>query len=100
LKAVANFGYDQLSGRSYGNTAANYLNGIKGSGYNNTYENIESRDNKVWFVFKLQQESRCNRYTIDVTGGYTYQDFRDSKNKSNYNFENNSNGRVIYSYSL
>jgi iron complex outermembrane receptor protein len=44
LKAVANFGYDQLSGRGYGNTDANYLNGIKGSGYNNSYENIEFRD--------------------------------------------------------
>jgi iron complex outermembrane receptor protein len=29
LKAVANFGYDQLSGRSYGGTGANFLNGIK-----------------------------------------------------------------------
>jgi hypothetical protein len=42
LKAVANFGYDQLSGRSYGGTGANFLNGIKGSGYNNTYENTGS----------------------------------------------------------
>src|SRR3970282_2230622 len=38
LKAVANFGYAQLSGRSYGNTDANYLNGGAGSGFNNTYE--------------------------------------------------------------
>jgi hypothetical protein len=33
--------------------AANYLNGIKGSGYNNSYENTESRDNSDGFVFKL-----------------------------------------------
>jgi iron complex outermembrane receptor protein len=37
------FGYDQLTGRSYGNTDANYLNGVAGSGYNNTYENTNSR---------------------------------------------------------
>jgi TonB-linked SusC/RagA family outer membrane protein len=90
LKAVANFGYDQLSGRGYGNTDANYLNGIKGSGYNNSYENIESRDNKVMDLY-LNYNKKVDAIDtqIDLTGGYTYQDFRDSKNKSNYNFENN-----------
>jgi iron complex outermembrane receptor protein len=42
LKAVANFGYDELIGRSFGNTDADYLNG-PGSGYNN-YENTGSRN--------------------------------------------------------
>jgi iron complex outermembrane receptor protein len=28
LKAVANFGYDELIGRSFGNTDADYLNGL------------------------------------------------------------------------
>jgi iron complex outermembrane receptor protein len=51
IKAVANFGYDQLSGRSYGGTGANFLNGIKGSGHNNTYENTGSRFNKVMDLY-------------------------------------------------
>jgi hypothetical protein len=32
LKAVANFGYDELIGRSFGNTDADYLNGLLGLG--------------------------------------------------------------------
>jgi iron complex outermembrane receptor protein len=40
-----------LSGRSYGGTGANFLNGIKGSGHNNTYENTGSRFNKVMDLY-------------------------------------------------
>jgi iron complex outermembrane receptor protein len=32
IKAVANFGYDELIGRSFGNTDADYLNGLLGLG--------------------------------------------------------------------
>jgi len=41
LKAIANFGYDYLSGRAYGNTEADFRDGLIGSGSNNSYENIE-----------------------------------------------------------
>ena len=91
LKAVANFGYDQLSGTGNGGNNADYLNGLKGSGYNNTYRNTESRNNKVMDLYlNYNKKVDAINTQIDVTGGYTYQDFRDSKNKSNYNFENNT----------
>lgn len=90
LKAVANFGYDQLSGRSYGNTDANYLNGVAGSGYNNTYENSGSRYNKLMDLY-LNYNKKVDAIDtqFDVTGGYSYQDFRDNSNGSSFNFQNN-----------
>ncbi|KIA82661.1 SusC/RagA family TonB-linked outer membrane protein [Flavobacterium sp. AED] len=90
LKAVANFGYDEMSGTGYGNTAADYRNGLKGSGYNNSYKNIESRNNKLmdlYLNYNKKIESIATQF--DVTGGYSYQDFKESKHKSGYNFENN-----------
>lgn len=90
LKAVANFGYDEMSGTGYGNTAADYRNGLKGSGYNNSYKNIESRNNKLmdlYLNYNKKVESIATQF--DVTGGYSYQDFKESKHKSGYNFENN-----------
>jgi TonB-dependent starch-binding outer membrane protein SusC len=91
LKAVANFGYDQMSGRGYGGTNADYLNGLKGSGYNNSYQNIEKRNNKLMDLY-LNYNKKIDAIDtqVDLTGGYTYQDFREEKNKSNYNFENNN----------
>ena len=88
LKAVANFGYDQMDGRGYGNTAADYRNGFSGSGYSNTYENIEARDNKLMDLY-LNYNKKVDAIDtqFDVTGGYTYQDFKESKNKSSYNVE-------------
>jgi TonB-linked SusC/RagA family outer membrane protein len=89
LKAVANFGYDQLTGTGSGGTNADFLNGLNGSGYNNTYKNIESRKNKVMDLYlNYNKKVDAINTQIDVTGGYTYQDFQDSKNKSNYNFQN------------
>lgn len=89
LKAVANFGYDQLSGTGSGGTNAEFLNGLNGSGYNNTYKNIESRKNKVMDLYlNYNKKVDAINTIIDLTGGYTYQDFQDSKNKSNYNFQN------------
>ncbi|MFV8467335.1 SusC/RagA family TonB-linked outer membrane protein [Flavobacterium sp. LB1P62] len=89
LKAVANFGYDQLSGRSYGNTDANYLNGLPGSGYNNSYENTGSRNNKLMDLYlNYNKKVESINTQIDLTGGYSYQDFRDINDGSSYNFEN------------
>lgn len=90
LKAVANFGYDELSGRSYGVTAANFLNGVNGSGFNNTYENTGSRFNKVMDLYlNYNEKVDAINTQIDVTGGYTYQDFRDFNDGFSFNFENN-----------
>jgi iron complex outermembrane receptor protein len=88
LKAVANFGYDQMDGRGYGDNAADYRNGLSGSGYGNTYENIESRDNKLMDLY-LNYNKKVDAIDtqFDVTGGYTYQDFKEAKNKSSYNVE-------------
>ncbi|MTH15131.1 TonB-dependent receptor [Flavobacterium sp. LC2016-01] len=92
LKAVVNLGYDQMSGRGYGNTHPDYLFGLKGSGYNNSYVNIEKRNNKLMDLYLNYNKMIEGISTqIDVTGGYTYQDFREEKNKSNYNFENDVN---------
>lgn len=90
LKAVANFGYDYLSGRSFGNTEADYLNGLNGSGFNNTYENTNKRHNKLmdlYFNYNKLVESINTQF--DVTGGYTYQDFRDNNGGFSLNFQNN-----------
>lgn len=90
LKAVANFGYDELTGRSYGGTSSNYLNGLPGSGYNNTYESTGTRSNKLMDLFLNYNKKITSINTqVDVTGGYSYQDFRDNGNGSSYNFENN-----------
>lgn len=90
LKAVANFGYDQLSGRSYGNTDAEYLNGVPGSGFNNTYESTSTRNNKLMDLYlNYNKKVESINTQIDLTGGYSYQDFRDNGNGSSYNFENN-----------
>jgi TonB-linked SusC/RagA family outer membrane protein len=90
LKAVANFGYDEMSGTGKGNTAADYLNSLPGSGFNNTYYNTESRNNKLMDLY-LNYNKRVESINtqFDVTGGYSYQDFRDSKHNSSYVFENN-----------
>ncbi len=92
LKATVNLGYDQMSGRGFGGTNGDYLFGLKGSGYNNSYVNIEKRNNKLmdlYLNYNKMIESISTQ--VDVTGGYTYQDFREEKNKSNYNFENDVN---------
>jgi iron complex outermembrane receptor protein len=90
LKAVANLGYDQLSGRSYGGTSPNFLNGLPGSGFGNTYENTATRSNKLMDLF-LNYNKRISAIDtqLDVTGGYSYQDFRDVNDGSSFNFQNN-----------
>ena len=90
LKAVANFGYDQLSGRSFGNTDAKFLNGVAGSGFNNTYESTSTRNNKLMDLYlNYNKKVESINTQIDLTGGYSYQDFRDNGNGSSFNFENN-----------
>jgi TonB-linked SusC/RagA family outer membrane protein len=89
LKAVANFGYDQMSGRSYGNIAADYLNGVDGSGAKNTHNNTESKDNKLMDLFLNYNKLVSSINTqFDVTGGYSYQDFRGELHRSSFDFQN------------
>jgi len=97
LKAVANLGYDQMTGTGYGNTEADFRDGLAGSGYNNTYRNLESRDNKLMDLY-LNYNKLVDAIDtqIDVTGGYTYQDFKESKNKSAYNFQNDKTTEELF----
>jgi iron complex outermembrane receptor protein len=97
LKAVANFGYDEMSGTGKGNTAADYLNGLPGSGYNNTYSNTESRNNKLMDLYlNYNKKVESMNTQFDVTGGYSYQDFKDSRTSSNYTFENNTTTEGLF----
>ncbi|RKS99752.1 TonB-dependent receptor [Flavobacterium sp. 123] len=97
LKAVANFGYDQMSGTGNGGTNADYLNGLAGSGYNNTYKNTESRNNKLMTLFlNYNKKLESIGTQLDVTGGYDYQDFQDSKHRSSFNFENNKTTEELF----
>jgi iron complex outermembrane receptor protein len=97
LKAVANFGYDQLSGVGYGDINADYLGGVSGSGFNNTYRNSENRNNKLMDLYlNYNKKIESINTSVDFTGGYSYQDFRDSKNKTNYNFENDQNNIELF----
>jgi iron complex outermembrane receptor protein len=90
LKAVANLGYDQLTGRYNEVIAPDYRNGLDGSGYNNTTEKTQSRFNKLMDLFLNYNKKVESINTIfDVTGGYSYQDFRETYNSSTFNFQNN-----------
>ena len=78
LKAVANLGYDELSGRSFGGVDADFLNGLPGSGFNNTYENTNTRNNKLMDLYlNYNKKVESINTLFDVTAGYSYQDFRD-----------------------
>ncbi|MRX66543.1 iron complex outermembrane recepter protein [Flavobacterium resistens] len=90
LKATANLGYDQMSGRGYGGINGEYLYGLKGSGHNE-YENIEKRNNKLMDLYlNYNKKIESINTQFDVTGGYTYQDFREEKTKSNYSYDTNN----------
>lgn len=97
LKAVANFGYDEMSGTGHGYTAADYLNGLPGSGYNNTYSNTETRNNKLMDLYlNYNKKIESINTQFDVTGGYSYQDFKDSRASSSYVFENNTTTEGLF----
>jgi TonB-dependent starch-binding outer membrane protein SusC len=97
LKAVANFGYDKMEGQGYGDTSLAYLDGVKGSGAGDTYRNEENRNNKVMDLYlNYNKTVESINTTFDVTGGYTYQDFRDSKEKTSYNYENKTHNKELF----
>jgi TonB-linked SusC/RagA family outer membrane protein len=90
LKASANFGYDQNSGKAYGNNEADYKNGLKGSGFNNTYENNTTAFNKLMDLY-LNYNSSVNAIDMkyDITAGYSYQNFYSNRTTFNYTYESN-----------
>lgn len=97
LKAVANFGYDKMSGNGYGNNDKDYLDGVDGSKAGDTYKNIESRNNKVMDLYLNYNKTVESINTLfDVTGGYTYQDFRDSKEKTSYTSQNDTYNKELF----
>jgi iron complex outermembrane receptor protein len=77
---------DELIGRSFGNTDADYLNGLLGLGII-TYENTGSRNNKLmdlYLNYNKKVESIDTQF--EVTSGYSYQErYYDG---FSYNFEN------------
>jgi len=91
LKATANFGYDQNSGVSYGNTAADFKNGLKGSGFNNSYRNTGTNFNKLMDLY-LNYKGTVDAASLvyDVTAGYNYQNFYNNGTQSAYTYESNN----------
>jgi iron complex outermembrane receptor protein len=91
LKAVANFGYDQLSGKYNEVTAADFRNALDGSGFNNTSVKDQSRFNKLMDLFlNFNKKVESIDTQFDVTGGYSYQDFRELYSSSNFVFQSNN----------
>ncbi|MFY7939112.1 MAG: SusC/RagA family TonB-linked outer membrane protein, partial [Flavobacterium sp.] len=74
LKLVANLGYDELSGRSYGSTSDDFA--YVGAG--NRYDSRNTRKNKLMdLFFNYNKNFGSINTTVDFTAGYSYQDFRD-----------------------
>nr|WP_315157883.1 SusC/RagA family TonB-linked outer membrane protein [uncultured Flavobacterium sp.] len=90
LKATANFGYDQNSGVSYGDTSAGFKNGLSGSGYGNNYKNDATNFNKLMDLY-LNYKGTVDAASLvyDVTAGYNYQNFYNNGANSNFNYEKN-----------
>ena len=90
LKAVANLGYDYLSGRSYGNTSTEYFyTDNRGDSYNN--EN--TRKNRLMDLYlNYKKDVDAIKGSVELTGGYSYQNFKDEA--SSFSFDGNS-GNII-----
>ncbi|WP_395045222.1 SusC/RagA family TonB-linked outer membrane protein [Flavobacterium sp.] len=85
LKLVANLGYDELSGRSYGNTSTDFA--FPGAG--NRYDSRNTRKNKLMdLFFNYNKNINSIKTVFDLTAGYTYQDFRDVTESFNYDAAN------------
>ncbi|HEX9979585.1 MAG TPA: TonB-dependent receptor [Flavobacterium sp.] len=86
LKLIANFGYDYASGRGYGSTDENFVVlGERGS----YYENLETKKNMLMdLYFNYNKSLESINTTVDVTGGYNYQDFRYESVGNNFTVAN------------
>ncbi len=83
LKLIANFGYDYASGVTYGSTDPLYIVTAQAGGQ---YRNTETKKNQVMDLYANYNNTiESIKTNIDVTGGYTYQDFRYENN--GYSFD-------------
>jgi TonB-dependent starch-binding outer membrane protein SusC len=88
LKATANFGYDQNSGVSYGNTSADFRNGLSGSNYNNEYRNTQTNFNKLMDLYlNYKGTAEFAGFVYEVTAGYNYQNFYNNGTNYSLNYE-------------
>ncbi len=80
LRAIANFGYEEQTGRSFGNTSEEFAFTDAGNFYNNT----ENRKNQLMDLYLNYKKDISGISTVlDLTGGYSYQGFRnESRNTS------------------
>ena len=73
LKLVANLGYDEISGRTYGNTSVDYAYASAG----NYYDNSDTFNNKLMdLFFNYNKDIKSFDAVVDFTAGYSYQDFK------------------------
>lgn len=85
LKLVANLGYDEIAGRTYGNTALDYAYNTAG----NYYDNRDTFNNKLMdLFFNYNKDIKSINTVIDFTAGYSYQDFRFKNSGENYSASN------------
>jgi TonB-linked SusC/RagA family outer membrane protein len=86
LKLVANLGYDEISGKTFGNTAIDYAYPSAG----NYYDNSDTFNNKLMdLFFKYNKGIKSIDAVVDFTAGYSYQDFRFKNAGENFNAANN-----------
>ncbi len=84
LKLVANLGYDEMSGRAYGGVSPNYAYPESG----NRYDSRNERKNRLMDLYANYNKRVGDWLTVDLTGGYNYQDFRDRTETFNYDESN------------
>jgi len=86
LKLVANLGYDEISGKTFGNTAIDYAYPSAG----NYYDNSDTFNNKLMdLFFNYNKGIKSIDAVVDFTAGYSYQDFRFKNAGENFNAANN-----------
>lgn len=80
LKAIANFGYDYTSGRSYGGYDLDYAY----NGVNSYYENSRDSRNRLMDLYlNYKKDIGLFDGSIELTAGYNYQNFDYIFNGSN-----------------
>jgi TonB-linked SusC/RagA family outer membrane protein len=85
LKVVANLGYDEISGRTYGNTSPDYAYSSAG----NYYDNNDTFNNKLMdLFFNYNKDVKAIDAVVDFTAGYSYQDFKFKNAGENYDAAN------------
>jgi TonB-linked SusC/RagA family outer membrane protein len=88
LKLVANFGYDEMYGRSYGDVSQDYAYPENG----NEYDSRNERRNRLMDLYANYNKRVGDWMSVDLTAGYNYQDFRDRTETFTFN---ESNGQLV-----